>query len=44
MYEALNGRLELYRLLDEGHADVLAGRTRPLKEAMADIRRSLADG
>ena len=28
-YDELSGRKELYRLLDEGHADVLAGRTRP---------------
>ena len=43
-YEMLSGKLELYRLLDEGHADVLAGRTRPFKEVIAEIRQEIADG
>jgi PHD/YefM family antitoxin component YafN of YafNO toxin-antitoxin module len=34
MYEALAGKLELYRLLDEGRAAVKAGRKRPLEEVI----------
>ena len=37
-YEELAGRLELYGLLQEGLDDVARGHTRPLAEAMADIR------
>lgn len=43
-YEALNGRLELYRLLDEGRAAVMEGRKRPLDDVMRDIRQELKDG
>lgn len=43
-YEALNGKLELYRLLDEGREAVKAGKKRPLQEAMKDIKRSISDG
>ena len=43
-YEVLNGKLELYRFLDEGRAAVKAGRKRPLENVMRDIRRELADG
>ena len=43
-YEILNGKLELYRLLDEGRAAVKAGKKRPLQEVMRDIKRGLADG
>ncbi len=43
-YEALNGRLELYRLLDEGRAAVKAGKKRPLHEAMNDIKQGISDG
>ena len=43
-YDEITGRKELYRLLDEGHADVLAGRTQPLAEAMADVRRRIVNG
>jgi len=43
-YEALSGKLELYRLLDEGKAAVKAGRKRPLQEVMKDIKRGIADG
>jgi PHD/YefM family antitoxin component YafN of YafNO toxin-antitoxin module len=42
-YEMLNGKLELYRLLDEGRAAVKAGKKRPLQEVMRDIKRGLAD-
>lgn len=37
-YEALTGKLELYRLLQEGLEDVKAGRTLPTSEAFAKLR------
>lgn len=42
-YERLTsgGMAELYGLLDEGHADVEAGRTRPASEAIAGLRQRL---
>jgi PHD/YefM family antitoxin component YafN of YafNO toxin-antitoxin module len=43
-YEVLSGKLELYRLLDEGRDAVRAGRKRPLADVMRDIRREIADG
>lgn len=43
-YELLAGKLDLYRLLDEGRAAVKAGKKRPLKDAMKDIRQELNDG
>lgn len=42
-YEMLNGKLELYRLLDEGKAAVRTGRKRPMTDVMRDIRREIAD-
>ena len=42
-YEALSGKLELYRLLDEGRAAVKAGKKRPLHEVMKDIKRGISD-
>jgi PHD/YefM family antitoxin component YafN of YafNO toxin-antitoxin module len=44
MYEALNGKLELYKLLDEGRESVKAGKKRPLQEVMKDIKRGISDG
>ncbi len=41
-YEMLSGKLELYRLLDEGEEAIRQGRKRPLEEVMAEIRRELA--
>lgn len=38
-YERLVGRFELYGLMQEGLDDVKSGNTRPLSEAMADIRK-----
>ena len=38
-YDEVTGLGELYRLLDEGHADVLAGRGSPLEEVFDDILR-----
>ena len=43
-YEMLNGKLELYRLLDEGSAAVNEGRKRPLADVMRDIRQDIANG
>ena len=43
-YEALNGKLELYRLLDEGRTAVKEGRKRPFADAMRDIKQEIADG
>jgi len=43
-YEMLNGKLELYRMLDEGRAAVKEGRKRQLDEVLRDIRREIADG
>lgn len=43
-YEMLNGKLELYRLHDEGRAAVKEGRKRPLADVMRDIRQEITDG
>ena len=43
-YEMLSGKLDLYRLLDEGHAAVKAGKKRPLGDIMSDMKRRIADG
>ena len=43
-YDALNGRIELYRLLDESRAALKAGKKRPLKAVMNDIKQGIADG
>ena len=42
-YERLTagGMAELYALLDEGRADVEAGRTRPASDVIADLRQRL---
>ncbi len=37
-YEQLLGRFELYNLLQEGLNDIQYENTRPISEAMADIR------
>jgi prevent-host-death family protein len=44
VYEMLSGKLELYRLLDEGRAAVTEGRKRPLEDVMRDIRQEITDG
>lgn len=44
VYERLCGKLELYRLLDEGMTVVKEGRKRPLEEVMRDIRQEISDG
>lgn len=43
-YETLSGKLELYRLLDEGRAAVKAGKKRSLKEVIEDIKQGITDG
>ena len=43
-YEALSGKLELYRLLDEGRTAIKTGNKRPLREVMKDIKRGISDG
>lgn len=43
-YEMLNGKLELYRLLDEGRTAITAGKKRPLSEAVRDIRQEINNG
>ena len=43
-FEILNGKLELYRLLDEGRAAAIAGRKRPYKDVFNDIEQEIADG
>lgn len=37
-YEKLTARFELYGAIQDGLADVKSGRTKPLNEAMAEIR------
>ena len=39
-----NGKLELYRLLDEGRAAAKAGRKRALEDVVRDIEREITDG
>jgi len=43
LFEQLNGKLELYRLLDEGRAAVKEGLKRPLANVMRDIKQEIAD-
>ncbi len=43
-YEMLNGKLELYRLLDEGKTALNEGRKRPFADVMRDIRQDIANG
>ena len=42
-YEKLCGKFELFRLLNEGLEAEKDGRTRPFKEALADIRKGIND-
>ncbi|HNX29624.1 MAG TPA: type II toxin-antitoxin system Phd/YefM family antitoxin [Syntrophomonadaceae bacterium] len=43
-YETMCGKLELYRLLDEGRAAVNAGKKRSLNEVIKDIKNGINDG
>ena len=40
-YERLQGKLELYSLIEQGMEDVRSGNVRPLSEALRDIRKGL---
>ena len=42
-YEMLVGRMELYRLLDEGEADIQKGNIIPFEDAISDIKKELLD-
>lgn len=42
-YEMLSGKIELYRLLDEGEEAIRQGRKRPLAEVMSEIRSELSN-
>ena len=44
MFEMLNGKLELYRLLDEGRIAARAGRKRPYANVFNDIEQEITDG
>jgi len=44
MYEALNGKQELYSLLAEGRADVEAGRVRPYAEVFDELEQEILHG
>jgi len=39
LYESLNGKLELYRLLDEGRSAAKEGRKRNYKDVFKDIEQ-----
>lgn len=41
-YEQLTGRFELYGLIQEGLDDIAEGNTRPLSEAIGELRRRRA--
>ena len=43
-FEMLNGKLDLYRQLDEGRTAAKAGRKRPYEDVFNDLERELADG
>ncbi len=42
-YEILQGKLELYKLLDEGQTAIKEGRKRPLADVIHDIKQEIAD-
>jgi prevent-host-death family protein len=42
-YEALSGKLDLYRLLDEGRTAVETEKKRQLHEVMKDIKQRITD-
>jgi len=44
LFEMLNGKLELYRLLDEGRMAAKEGRKRPYKDVFNDIDQEITDG
>ena len=42
-FEALTGKLDLYRLLDEGRSAAKAGHKRPYEDVFNDLEREAAD-
>ena len=44
IFELLIGKLELYRLFDEGREAAKAGRTRPYEDVFNDIEQEIVDG
>jgi len=40
-YEVLAGKMELYKLIDEGLAQVKEGRVKPMKETIKSIREKI---
>jgi len=43
-YEMLNGKLELYRFLDEGRSAAKAGRNRSYKDVFDSLEQEIANG
>jgi hypothetical protein len=43
IFESLNGKLELYPLLDEGMTAVKKGQKRPLADVTRDLKQNIAD-
>ena len=39
-----SGKLELYRLLDEGRTAVKDGKKRPLQDVMKEIKKGISNG
>ncbi|MDR1689076.1 MAG: prevent-host-death protein [Clostridiales bacterium] len=44
LYEMLNGKLELYRLLDEGRAAAKAGLIQPYDEVFKTVEQEIING
>ena len=43
-YETLNGKLDLYRLLDEGRKAAKTGSKRPYEDVFRDVELEIANG
>ena len=43
VYEQLNGKLEIYHLLEQGLEDERIGKMRPFSNALRDIRKAVND-
>ena len=43
-FEMLNGKLDLYRLLDEGRAAARVGNARPYEDVFYDIEQEIING
>jgi len=44
LFDMLNGKSELYTMLDKGREAVLEGRTRPLSEVMQSLKSRISNG